>query len=126
MSRLLEEFFQEYWILAEAMLERFADVLGVAVLNDLAAGLGYPFGAALALSCAGFAAALVLLALRRPGFGLVALAFGEELSALSLASAAFAHGLRFDGTIAAARFAAAILAVYLISALLRRNLKAAH
>lgn len=122
----MNRFFEEYRLFAEAMLERFSDALGVALLNHLAAGLGYPFGAALALSCAGGGAALVLLALRRPGFGLVTLAVGEELSALALASAALAHGVRFDGGVAAARVGAAILAVCLITALLRRNLRASH
>ena len=123
MKPLSDEFFDEYWMFVEALLGRCADVLGVGALNEAAAALGYPFGAALALSCAGFAAALAALALGRPGWGLAGLAVGEELSALSLASAALAHGFRLDAGIAVMRAAAAILAVCLISAWLRRNLR---
>lgn len=123
MKPLFDEFLDEYWMFAEALLERCADMLGVGALNQTAAALGYPFGAALALSCAGFAVALAALALGRPGWGLAGLAIGEELSALALASAALAHGFRLEPGIAAARVAAAILAVCLISAWLRRNLR---
>ncbi len=74
----MNRFFDEYWMFAEAMLERCSDALGVSALNHAAVALGYPFGAALALSCAGFAAALLALALGRPGWGLVGLAVGED------------------------------------------------
>lgn len=47
----MNRFFEEYWMFAEAMLERFSDLPGVALLNQLAAGLGYPFGAAILAAC---------------------------------------------------------------------------
>lgn len=51
----MNRFFEEYWMLAEAMLERFSDLLGVALLNQLAAGLGgvaaARFGAAILAAC---------------------------------------------------------------------------
>jgi hypothetical protein len=119
----MNQFLDEYWMFVEALLARSSDLLGVSTLNHLAAGLGYPFGAALALSCAGFIAALVFLWLGRPGWGLAGLAVGEELSALSLASAAVAHGFTFDGSIGLARLPAAILAACLISAMMRKALK---
>jgi hypothetical protein len=120
---VIEQFFTEYWMFAGALLEHSSELLGVAVLNGFAANLGYPFAAALALSCAGFAAALMFVSLGRPGWGLAGLAVGEELSALSLASAALAHGFSFDGSIAAVRLAAAVVAVCLISAMLKKALR---
>jgi hypothetical protein len=119
----MNQFLDEYWMFVEALLTRSADLLGVSTLNHLAAALGHPFAAALALSCAGFTAALAFLSLGRPGWGLAGLAVGEELSALSLASAAVAHGLSFDGSIAIARLLAGMLAVCLISAMMRKALR---
>jgi hypothetical protein len=120
---VIEQFFAEYWIFVGALLERSSDLLGVAVLNDFAAGAGYPFAAALVLSAAGFAAALTFLSFGRPGWGLAGLALGEELSALSLASAALTHGIGFDASVAAARIIAAVIAVCLISTLLKKALR---
>jgi hypothetical protein len=62
----------------------------VDALNAHAARLGYPFGAALALSACGIGAAL---------------AIAEELSALSFAAAAFAHsaGIHAGIVLASAR-----------------------
>ena len=51
------------------------------------------------------------------------LAVGEELSALSLASAALAQGFSFEGSIAAVRLAAAVIAVCLVSAMLKKALR---
>lgn len=119
----MRQFMDEYWMFAEAMLLRASEILGVDTLNHLAAGLGHPFAAALLLSCAGFIAALVFLSLRRPGWGLVGLAVGEELSALSLATAALVNGFALDSTIALVRVVAVVLAVCLISALLRKTLR---
>jgi hypothetical protein len=119
----MNQFLEEYWMFAEALLARTSDLLGVSTLNHLAAALGYPFAAALALSGAGCIAALVFLWLGRPGWGLAGLAVGEELSALALASAAVAHGFTFDGGIAIARLFAAILAVCLLSAVMRKALR---
>ena len=59
----------------------------------------------------------------RPGWGLACLAVGEELSALSLANAALAHGFTLDLSIAAARLAALAVAVCLVSAMLRKALR---
>jgi hypothetical protein len=119
----MNRFFDEYWMFASAMLERSSDLLGIAALNRLAAGLGYPFGAALALTIAGVTAALLAMAAQRPGWGLIGLAVGEELSALSLASAALVYGWHLDAMLAVARVTAAFLAACLICALLRRSLK---
>ena len=100
---MIDQFFAEYWIFVEALLLHASDLLGVGTLNAAAASLGYPFAAALALSVAGMTAALGFLSLGRPGWGLAGLAVGEELSALSLATA--------------------VLAVALISAMLRKTLR---
>jgi len=107
----------------EALLLHASDLLGVATLNAIATGYGYPFAAALVLSGAGFMAALSFLSLGRPGWGLAGLAVGEELSALSLATAALVHGMSFDAGLALARVAAAVLAVVLVSAILRKALR---
>jgi hypothetical protein len=120
---VIDQFLLEYWMFVEALLLHASDLLGVGTLNGLAASLGYPFAAALFLSGLGFMAALLFLRLGRPGWGLAGLAVGEELSALSLASAALAHGVTFDGSIACARIAAAALAVGLVSAMLRKTLR---
>jgi len=75
----MNRFFEEYWMFAEAMLERCADVLGVGLLNQAAAALGYPFGAALALSGAGSCRNTR----RLPDFGLAAQepqAFARKIS----------------------------------------------
>jgi hypothetical protein len=119
---MIEQFFAEYWMFVEALLAHSSELVGVSVLNQLAAGWGYPFAAALALSGAGFALAWAFLSLGRPGLGLLALAVCEELSALSLANAALAHGFSLDASIAAARVAAVIVAVCLVSAMLRKAL----
>lgn len=119
----MNRFVDEYWMFAEALLARSSEVLGVSALNELSAGQGYPFGAAVLLSCAGFAAALAGLRLRRPGWGLVGLAVAEELSALSLATAALLH--EFDHSLAALRIAALVIAACLLSAYLRRTLRPA-
>jgi hypothetical protein len=123
---MIDRFVVEYWIFVEALLQHASDLLGVAALNELANGFGYPFGAALVLSAAGFGVALVFLQCGRPGWGLAGLALGEELSALSLASAALSQGLSFSGSIAVVRVAAALLAVALVSALLRKALRPAR
>lgn len=122
---MIDQFIAEYWMFVEALLQHASELLGVASLNELASALGYPFGAALVLSALGFAAALLFLRFDRPGWGLAGLALGEELSALSLASAALAHGVTFDGSIALARLAAAIVALALVSATLRKALRRA-
>ena len=85
---MIDQFFTEYWMFVEALLLHASDLVGVGTLNAAAAILGYPFLAALALSVAGITAALGLFSLGRPGWGLAGLAVGEELSALSLATAA--------------------------------------
>jgi hypothetical protein len=120
---MIGQFFDEYWMFVEALLAHASDLLGVSVVNQLAASFGYPFAAALVLSCAGFALAWMFLSLGRPGWGLLGLAVGEELSALSLANAALAHGFTLDLSIAAARLAALVLAVCLVSAMLRKTLR---
>jgi hypothetical protein len=119
---LIDRFILEYWIFAEALLERAAALFGVGALNAHAAHLGYPFGAALALSVLGLAAGVGLLRLGRPGWGLAGLLIGEELAALSLATAALAHGLRFDGVLVVARLACIAVAVVLLTATLRFRL----
>src|SRR5688572_10412262 len=106
---MLDRFILEYWIFAEALLEHAAAIVGVGALNAHAASLGYPFGAALALSVLGLAAGLGLLRLGRPGWGLAGLLVAEELSALSLATAALAQGLRLDGALVLLRLAAIAL-----------------
>ena len=123
---MIDRFFVEYWIFVEALLQHASDLLGVSVLNEMANGFGYPLGAALVLSAAGFAVALALLQCGRPGWGLAGLALGEELSALSLASAALSHGFSFSGSLAVVRLAGALLAVALVSALLRKALRPAR
>ncbi len=120
---MIDQFFSEYWIFVEALLLQASELLGVGTLNAFAAAYGYPFAAALLLSGAGFMAALAFLSIGRPGWGLAGLAVGEELSALSLATAALAHGLSFDVSVALARVAAAVLAVALVSAVLRKALR---
>ena len=120
---MIGQFFDEYWMLVEALLAHASDLLGVSVVNQFAESLGYPFAAALVLSGAGFAAAWTFLSLGRPGWGLAGLAVGEELSALSLANAALAHGFTLDLSIAAARLAALVLAVCLVSTMLRKALR---
>lgn len=119
----IERFLTEYWIFVEALLEHVSRLLGVAALNAHALGLGYPFGAAAVLSVLGLAGGLAFLRLGRPGWGLAALAIGEELSALSLATTALAHGARIDGVIVLVRLAAAALAFVLVAAMLRRSLR---
>jgi hypothetical protein len=123
---VIEQFFLEYWIFVEALLEHASRLLGVGVLNEHAARLGYPFGAALALSAGGVAAALGCLRAGRPGWGLAGLAVAEELSALSFASAAFAQGLGIHGGIVIARAAALAVGVVLLCAILRRSLRLAR
>jgi hypothetical protein len=91
---VIDQFFSEYWRFVEALLLHASDLLGVATLNALAAGYGYPFAAALLLSGAGFMAAFAFLSFGRPGWGLAGLAVGEELSALSLAVALVSAMLR--------------------------------
>lgn len=118
-------FFAEYWMFAEALLLRSSELFGVSALNGLAAGWGHPFAAALLLSAAGFGAAGIGAALGRPGWGLLGLAVGEELSALSLATAALVNGVALDASIAAARLLAVALAVYLVSSWLRKALRPA-
>jgi hypothetical protein len=120
---MVERFITEYWIFVEALLEHASKLSGVATLNAHAASLGYPFAAAVLLSALGFVAGLTFLRLGRPGWGLAGLAVGEELSALSAASAAFAHGASIDGAHVVMRFAAVLLAVVLVSAFLRRALR---
>lgn len=120
---MIERFITEYWIFVEALLEHAAQLSGIATLNAHAASLGYPFAAALALSVLGFSAGLAFLRLERPGWGLAGLALGEELSALSAASAAFAHGASIGGAQVVMRFAALVLALVLLSAFLRRALR---
>src|SRR5207237_548977 len=78
---------------------------------------------AIQLSCVGFGLAWMFLSLGRPGWGLAGLAVGEELSALSLANAALAHGFTLDLSIAAARVTAVVLAVCMVSAMLRQALR---
>ena len=107
----------------EALLLQASELLGVGTLNALAAGYGYPFAGALLLSGVGFMAAFAFLSFGRPGWGLAGLAVGEELSALSLATAALVHGMSFDVSVALARVAAAVLAVALVSAMLRKALR---
>jgi hypothetical protein len=92
-------------------------------LNLAAAELGYPFAAALLLSCAGCLIALALLSAGRPGWGLAGLLVGEELAALSLATAALAHDFSVQGELVAMRLVAAALAVCLLSTVLRKALK---
>ena len=120
---MIDQFLAEYWMFVESLLLHASELSGVASLNALSASYGYPLGAALLLSAAGLLAALALLSCGRPGWGLAGLAVGEELSALSLASAAIAQGVALDGTIALLRIAAAVLAVALVSALLRQALR---
>jgi hypothetical protein len=120
---VIDQFFSEYWMFVEALLLHASELLGVGTLNALAAGYGYPFAGALVLSGAGFMAAFAFLSFGRPGWGLAGLAVGEELSALSLATAALAHGMSFDANVALARVAAAVLAVALVSAMLRKALR---
>jgi hypothetical protein len=120
---VIDQFFTEYWMFVEALLLHASDLLGVATLNAAAASLGYPFAAALGLSVVGITTALGLLSLGRPGWGLAGLAVGEELSALSLATAVLAHGAALQASVACARIAAAVLAVALISAMLRKTLR---
>lgn len=123
---MIDQFFFEYWIFVEALLEHASRLLGVETLNARAASFGYPFGAALALSACGVLAALACLRARRPGWGLAGLAVAEEFSALSFASAAFAYGGGIDAGIVIARAAALGVAVLLICALLRRSLRLAR
>ena len=120
---MVDRFFTEYWMFVEALLLHASDLLGVGTLNAAAASLGYPFAAALGLSIVGIATALGLLSLGRPGWGLAGLAVGEELSALSLATAALANGAPLEASVACARIAAAVLAMALISAMLRKTLR---
>ena len=120
---LIDQFFTEYWIFVETLLLHASDVLGVGALNAAAENLGYPFAAAFALSVVGITTALGFLSLGRPGWGLAGLAVGEELSALSLATAALAHGAALEPSVACARIAAAVLAVALVSAMLRKTLR---
>ena len=120
---MIGQFFDEYWMFVEALLSHASDLLGVSVVNQFAERLGYPFAAALALSCVGFGLAWMFLSLGRPGWGLAGLAVGEELSALSLANAALAHGFTLDLSIAAARVTAVVLAVCMVSAMLRKALR---
>ena len=123
MSTTFQQFTFEYWLFVEALLERAAMLAGVDALNAQAASLGYPLGGALALTLAGIAAGLACLKAGRPGWGLVGLAVGEELSALALATAALTHGVTSAGGIAAVRLAAVALAVLLVSAALRRSIR---
>ena len=95
----------------EALLLQASEILGVGTLNALAAGYGYPFAGALVLSGAGFMGAIAVLSFGRPG------------CALSLATTALAHGMSFDVSVALARVAAAVLAVALVSAVLRKALR---
>jgi hypothetical protein len=118
-----EKFLIEYWIFVEALLEHASRLAGVGVLNAQAASLGYPFGAAAALSVLGITAALACLRLRRPGWGLATLAVAEELSALSFASAALVQGASMDGRLVLVRLAALVLGVALVCACLRRALR---
>jgi hypothetical protein len=94
---VIDEFFTQYWMFVEALLLHASDLLGVGMLNAAAASLGYPFAAALALSILGITAALDLLWLGRPGW--------------------------LEASVACARIAAAVLAVALISAMLRKTLR---
>ena len=120
---MIDQFFAEYWIFVEALVQHASGLLGVDWLNAFAAAQGYPLGGALALSAAGFACAFTFLSLGRPGWGLAGLALAEELSALALASAVFAHGASLPGGIALLRVAAVLIAVLMITALLRKTLR---
>jgi hypothetical protein len=123
---MIEQFIFEYWLFVEALLEHAARAVGIDVLNAHAARLGYPFGAALALSACGIAAALACLRGGRPGWGLAALAIAEELSALSFAAAAFAQSAGIHAGIVVARAAALALGVVLVCAILKRSLRLAR
>jgi hypothetical protein len=123
---VIDQFLLEYWIFVEALLEHASRLLGVDVLNAFAAALGFPFGAALVLSACGAAAALGCLRAGRPGWGLAGLALAEELSALSFASAALAHGPALHTGVVLARAAALALGVVLLCAMLRRSLRCAR
>ena len=123
---MVDQFVLEYWIFVEALLEHASRLLGVDALNAFAAGLGFPFGAALVLSGCGAAAALACLRARRPGWGLAGLALAEEFSALSFATAALAQGPALHAGIVLARGAALALGVVLLCAMLRRSLRGAR
>ncbi len=123
---MVDQFLLEYWIFVEALLEHASRLLGVEALNAFAAALGFPFGAALALSACGAAAAVGCLRAGRPGWGLAGLGLAEELSALSFATAALAQGPVFHAGFALARAAALALGVVLLCAILRRSLKGAR